>query len=215
MVYWKNEGNKLERDVLKKLQDPKEISQLKANALMFHFVYSNLVMLAKSTFDMNQHYLELKLFLEEVEHNPQTAMDKEFKVFPSEERLYGIEKKINHRLHPMYKPVEQRLFEQDEWDASLLYPLLTAGIAQMKEKLGTYAQNQLPGGKYWAPEAILREIKPNNDLCESILGLSDYLATAIPNMHQMSRSNLIQAKKNKTMQWFHNFPKIKKVPLLN
>ena len=207
----KNEGNKLERDVFKKLQDPKEISQLKADALMFHFVYSNLVMLAKSnelnksTFDMNQHYLELKLFLEEVEHN--TAMDKEFKVFPSEERLYGIEKKINHRLHPMYKPVEQRLFEQDEWDASLLYPLLTAGIAQMKEKLGTYAQNQLSGGKYWAPEpaieAILREIKPNNDLCESILGLNDYLATAIPNMHQMSRSNLIQAKKNKTMQWFH------------
>ena len=41
--------------------------------------------LDKSTFDMNQHYIELKLFLEEVEHNPQTVMDKEFKVFPSEE----------------------------------------------------------------------------------------------------------------------------------
>ena len=95
--------------------------------------------------------------------------------------------------------MKQRLFEQDEWDASLLYPLLTAGIAQMKEKLGTYAQNQLPGGIYWEPEpaieAILREIKPNNDLCESILGLNDYLVTAISNMHQMSRSNLIQAKK--------------------
>ena len=212
----KNEGNKLERDVYKKLQDPKELSQLKADALMFHFVYSNLVMLAKSNelnksaYDMNQHYLELLLFLQEVERDPQLSMDKDLKVFPSEERLYGTEKKLNHRLHPMYKPVEQRLFEQDEWDASLLYPLVAAGIAEMKEKLGTYAQNQLPGGKYWEPEpaikVILKEIKPSNDLCESILGLNDYLTTAIPNMHQMSRSNLIQAKKNKTMQWFHKLP---------
>ena len=43
----KSEGNKLERDVYRKLQDSKELSQLKADAL-FHFVYSNLVMLAKS-----------------------------------------------------------------------------------------------------------------------------------------------------------------------
>ena len=66
--------------------------------------------LNKSVFDMNQHYLELKLFLEEVELNPRTAMDKEFKVIGSEERLYGVEKKINHCLHSMYKPVE-------DWDA--------------------------------------------------------------------------------------------------
>ena len=87
----KTTGNKLEQDVFRKLQDPDELSQLKADALMFHHVYSNLVMLAKSNelnksaFDMNQHYLELRLFLEEVELNPQSAMDKEFKVFASEE----------------------------------------------------------------------------------------------------------------------------------
>ena len=73
--------------------------------------------------------------------------------------------------------MEQRLFEQDEWDTSLLYPSLVAGIAEMKEKLSTYAQNQLPEGKYWEPEPaiklILKEIKPSNDLCESILGLND------------------------------------------
>ena len=89
--------------------------------------------LNKSAFDMNQHYPELRLFLEEVELNPQTAMDKEFKVFASEERLYGVEKKINHHLHSMYKPVEDRLFKEDEWDSSHLYPLLTVGALAMKE----------------------------------------------------------------------------------
>ena len=50
----------------------------------------------------------------------------------------------------------------------------------MREKLCTYAQDQLPGGKYWDPSEanirhILRELKPSNNLCESILGLNDYL----------------------------------------
>ena len=192
---------------------------------MFHHVYSNLVMLAKSsdlnkcTFDMKKHYLELRLFLEEVEHNPETALNKEFKVFPSEEQLYGNNKAVNHRLHPMYEPVENRLFTKDDWDDTLLYPLLTAGVAEMKEKLCTYAKDQLPGGKFWEPEpeveAVLRSIKPNNDLCESILGLNDYLATAIPNMHQMSRSNLIQVKKNKTMQWFHKLPEDRRASIVH
>ena len=156
---------------------------------------------------MNQHYLELRLFLEEVELNPQTAMEKDFKVFASEERLYGDETKINHCLHPMYKPVEERLFKEDEWD--VLHPLLTVGALAMK-KLCTYAQNQLPGGKYWEPEpaveATLKKLKPNNDFCESILGLNDYLTTAIPNLQQTVRSNLIQVKKNKTTEWLYQLP---------
>ena len=41
--------------------------------------------LMKSAFDMRCHYLELRMFLEEVELNPQTAMDREFRVFASEE----------------------------------------------------------------------------------------------------------------------------------
>ena len=36
--------------------------------------------------------------------------------------------------------------------------------------------------------------------------LNDYLVIAIPNMHQMSRSNLVHVKKNKAMQWFHKLP---------
>lgn len=208
-------GNKLEQTVFKKLQDPDELSQLKGDAVMFHHVYSNLVMLAKSTdlnksaFDMNKHYLELQLFLEQVQLNPQIAMDKEFQVF-SEKRLYSDSKTTNHRLHPLASFTEERVFHEDEWDETLLYPLLSAGAVAMKEKLCTYAQTQLPGGKYWEPdssiEMVLKQLRPNNDLCESILGLNDYLATTIPNLHQQSKSNLIQVKKNKTMRWLHELP---------
>ncbi len=70
----------------------------------------------------------------------------------------------------------------------------------MKDKLCSYAADQLPGGCYWEPEdkegeVILSELRPSNDVCESILGLNDYLTTAIPNLHQMARSNLVQVKK--------------------
>ena len=81
----------------------------------------------------------------------------------------------------------------------------------MKEKLCKYAHSMLPGGKYWEPDpgtkAVLQQLKPSNDLCESILGLNDYLTTAIPNLHQLSRSNLIQVKKNKTIEWFKQLSK--------
>ena len=43
------DGNKLECDVYRKLQDPEELSRLKADALMFHHVYADLMALAKST----------------------------------------------------------------------------------------------------------------------------------------------------------------------
>ena len=80
----------------------------------------------------------------------------------------------------------------------------------MKEKLLTYAANQLPGSKYWKPEpeveTVLCQLRPNNDLCESILGLNDYLVTALPNMAQQTRSNLVELKKNKTISWLESLP---------
>ena len=216
----KDSGNNLERTVYKKLQDPEELSRLKVDALMFYFVYADLVMLAKSNdlgksaLDMNQHYLELQLFLRMVEEEPQTAMNKSYKVFPSEARLYSSESSVNHRLHSQDVPVYARLFQPDNWDCTLLYPLLVAGATKMKLKLTEYARNQLPGGRYWEAEpainAILRNLKPNNDLCESLLGLNDYLTTAIPNMHQLTRSNLVEMKKNKTMKWFQELPQEEK-----
>ena len=47
----------------------------------------------------------------------------------------------------------------------------------MLEKLSSYARNQLPGGIYWEPEQsikdVLGQLKPSNDVCESVLGLND------------------------------------------
>ena len=124
-------------------------------------------------------------------------MNVDFEVFASEKKLYGTDTKCNHRLHTMYKHVEQRVFLEEDSDATLLYPLLATGASAMKAKLSKYAQCLLPGGRYWEPdpeiEAVFRQLKPNNDLCEGILGLkNDYLTTAIPNL---SRSNLIGVKK--------------------
>ena len=206
----------MEQSVVQKLQDPLELAHLKADAIMFHHVYCNLVMLAKSThlnknmLDMNKHYLELQMFLSEAERYPETAMDHNAQVFPSEKRLYGEDKRVNHRLHPMCECIEEVIFSSEETDECLLYPLLTSGASKMNAKLSSYAQNQLPGGKYWEPEPdverILKSLKPNNDVCESILGLNDYLSMVMPNLHQMSKSNLVQAKKNKTMQWLNALP---------
>ncbi len=80
----------------------------------------------------------------------------------------------------------------------------------MELKLSAYAADQLPGGMYWDADSrmqdLLRELRPSNDVCESILGLNDYLTTQIPNLHQMSRSNLVQVKKNKTVHWLSQLP---------
>ena len=86
----KEKGNKLEQSVFKRLNDPAELAHLKADAILFHHVYCNLVLLGKScdlnknVFEMNQHYLELKLFLSELEHDPEIAMNRDLEVFSSE-----------------------------------------------------------------------------------------------------------------------------------
>ena len=211
------DGNKLECDVYRKLQDPDELARLKADALMFHHVYADLMALAKSTelskstWDMNVHYLELAKFLEEVEVEPQKMMKKDVRVFPSEERLYATDSSTctNHRAHLKCSPIHKRLFQSDSFD-DVLFPLLASGAAAMKKKLYSYAKNQLPGGVYWDPETeikeILKKLPPTNDLCESLLGLNDHLTTSIPNLCQLTRSNLIETKKNKTMQWLGKLP---------
>ena len=83
----KDNGNNLETAVYHKLQSTDEVSQLTADAIMFYFVYADLVMLAKSNklnktaFDMNQHYLELHNFLGKVEQNPEIVANKDYRVF--------------------------------------------------------------------------------------------------------------------------------------
>ena len=47
----------------------------------------------------------------------------------------------------------------------------------MAKKLSDYKKYQLPGGNYWIPTAeekeILQKLAPNNDVCESVLGLDN------------------------------------------
>ena len=45
------------------------------------------------------------------------------------------------------------------------------------------------------------QLEPSNDFCESILGLNDYLTTAIPNLTQASRSNLQKESHNGMARW--------------
>ena len=92
-------GNKLEKDVGTKLQDCNELALLKADALMFFHVYADLVILVKSTelkksaLDMNKHYLELQIYLQELKEHPKIIMDQNNQVFKLEERLYGDNKR--------------------------------------------------------------------------------------------------------------------------
>lgn len=157
----KDDGNNLERTLYNKLHNDEELLRLKADALMFYFVYAELVMLAKSeelhksALDMNKHYLELQLFLQMVEDDPKFALNKGHRVFVSEERLYGSDKATNHRIRSKN---ESRLFQPDDWDSSLLYPLLAAGTKTMKDKLSHYAKNQLPGGKYWEADPAVKTV---------------------------------------------------------
>ena len=195
-------GNRLERDVFAKLRDSIELAHLKADSLMYYHIYGDLYMLSKSNdlglsvLSMNQHYLELQTYLSEVENSPDIVFDPNYHVFQSQERLYGPDAKGNHRLKS--PAVYHRLFNKIEIDSANLTSLLIKGASKMKEKLCSYAQKQLPGGCYWNPDQhikdVLCQLKPSNDVCESILGLNDYLTTAIPNLNQMARSNLVQAK---------------------
>ena len=139
--------------------------------------------------DPGLNYTEyLELFLAMIEDDPLATTNKCYQVFISEQRLYGSDKTTNHRIRDNNIMIYERLFRAEECDTSILHPLLKAGACNMRQKLTDYAKNRLPGGIYWEPppavEAILRDIKPNNDVCESILGLNDYLSTAIPtNLH--------------------------------
>ena len=85
-------------------------------------------------------------------------MNKNVKVFESEGRLYGNQKKTNHCPHLQCTLIEERLFQSDEWDECLLYPVLSAGTAEMNRKLSNYAKDHLPEGKYWDPDPEVKAI---------------------------------------------------------
>ena len=147
-----------------KLNRNEVLTHLKVDGLMFYHVYADLMVLAKSNalkisaLDMTYHYLELLTFLRELQQHPDTILDGTYQVFRSEKSLYGDDKRTNHRVHDDSKPVHQRLLQSDEWDQSLIYPLVVSGTATMEKKLCDYARDYLPGGLYWDPDPRIKEI---------------------------------------------------------
>ena len=223
----KDKGNKLERSVYEKLTCASTVSQLKIDGIMFYHVYADLVMLSKSVVldksvtQMNSHYLELSFFLQ-VQKDPAVVLNKDHRVFLSEPRFHSDDNRINFRIRKKSQCVFDHLFSSNAANGDTNDEMLhqfSCGAGQMREKLHGYASTQLPGGKYWDPEPNVKKeldkLKPSNDLCEAILGLNDYLTTAIPNLHQASRSNLVQVKKNKTIQWLEDLPKIQQSEIID
>ena len=160
---------------------------------------------------MRKHYLELKIFLNNIEECPEIVTNCYYKVFSSEPRLYMDDSKFNHRIHGHMELIQDHLFQSLPEDKTALFSIITRGASFMQAKLCSYASDFLRNGIYWEPDAettsVLKALEPSHDLCESILGLNDYLCTALPNMLQITKSNLTEIKKNHTMKWFHELPK--------
>ena len=84
------------------------LAQLKLEGLLFEHLYSDLMMLVKSkaldksALDMNVHYFDLKVFLEELTQHPQQIINPNYKVFPSEPRFMGIRFKLNYSYPKSY-----------------------------------------------------------------------------------------------------------------
>ena len=143
-------GNKLEKDVFFKLSDTNLLTLLKADALMFHHIYADLVLLAKArelqklAHDTKQHYLELKFFLEEVEECPAIVLNQYHPVFPSEPRLYN-DSKFNHRelKHncTASECIQEYLFQSLPEDKTILFSMITKGALSMRDKLCSYASD--------------------------------------------------------------------------
>ena len=132
----------------------------------------------------------------------QIMMKRDVRAFPSEERLYATGSNTNHRAYLKYPPIEKRLFQSDSFDDDMLFPLLASGAEAMTKSYTPMLRiNYLVASTGILRKEILKKLPPTNDLCESLLGRNDHLTTSIPNLCQLARSNLIETKKNKTMQW--------------
>ena len=100
-------------------------------------VYADIVMLSKSNdlgksvLDMNQHYLELKTYLQEVEHHPEVVMDKCYTIW---KRIFmELIRKLTITNIQSHRAVYVNLFAQDESDSASLYPLLISQMVRIIE----------------------------------------------------------------------------------
>lgn len=148
---------------------------------------------------------ELHDYLVTLSNCPRLCLDPDKNVFASEGRLYN-DKDFNHREHAKYTVVRKRLYMHDDHDETYTFPLVQRAAQYITEKLRSYKADQLPGGKLWSPsetvKTVLAEVEPTNDLCESILGLNDWLQKVTPNFTQRTVSGMVEVLRNSTMPWF-------------
>ena len=208
------ELNGLEKDVLRYMKSDTESALLKVDGLFFDKIYADLMILMKSKklgkklLDVNPHYHELLQYLELISERPRLILDPDHKVFVSEPKIYTCDDKctLNHRLHKNYQPVRTRIYETDSFDDSLVLPMVATAAVEMANKVRKYKADQLPGGKLWEPSTEIKEklkdIDPTNDLCESVLGLNDWLQKRNPNYAQRTVSTMVEVLRNATMPWF-------------
>ena len=92
---------------------------------------------------------------------------------------------------------------------NVLFIHCSSRAPSIKKKAHAFTNFNYQGSKHWEHnqevKAILKSFKPNNDICERILGLKNYLSTTLPNLHQMSQSNLFK-KTDKALQWLDTLP---------
>jgi len=121
-------------------------------------------------------------------------------------------------MHLSYQPICKSLFAKNQSNHSLLLKCLSDGCSAMATKLANYAEDQLLGGKYWEPDAdlekVLSQVESNNDLCESIFGLNDYLSIAVPNMDQLTRLSMVRVKKNNSIEWLNSLPQVQQEEII-
>ena len=191
----KNKGNKLEKSVYAKLQEPHQLTLLRADGLMYYHVYADQV---QSPSQDSTGYEPALSGTEDISTgSPKSSRN------TARHMCFHLKVTCMGRTRMLKsQDVYEHLFERDGSEECALYPVVVVGATAMQQKLCSYAWKQLPGGIYWDPEPSVREIlaqlKPTNDVVESTLGLNDYLTTAVPNLHQMARSNLVEVKKNKS-----------------
>ena len=110
---------------------------LRLDGLLFQYIYSDLMMLAKSVLDMN---IQLKIFLD-----ASMILKADLTPFASESCLYGTSPKTNHRLHKHYVAVRECLIAPTSNGDDPLFPALQAAAQAMLSKFCDYKRDQLPG----------------------------------------------------------------------
>ena len=168
---------------------------------------------------MNKHYFELLNYLNLLTEDPGVILDSTKKVFISEPKSYNNKTSTNHRLHKNYIPVRKQLYQTQDFDETYVITTVQVAAEAMAIKLSQYKADQLPRGRYWTPsdstKTLLEKIEPTNDICESILGLNDWLQKKTPNMTQRTVTTMVEVMKNATMPWFSKQEKTTKDKIID